>query len=81
MARIVEGGEDTFRNNRRPYKYPWGEWADGQKRILTMGEDFDCPVASFVGSVYTHARRTGLRVKAERAGLGNFEVAVQFFRD
>lgn len=75
MARLVPDFE--FRGRGRPQKYPWEEWADGQKRILTRGEDFTTTVESMRSRVYGYADTNNLRVIS--SVINEKELAVQFF--
>lgn len=55
MATIITEMPTQTRAGRTP-KYPWGEWFDGQVRLLTQGEDFDCTTGSLRANAYKTAR-------------------------
>src|SRR4051794_13038160 len=56
--------EEAAMAGGRPRIYPWGEWLDGQERLLVIGTDVraDVRFVSFRHQAYAEARRRGLRV-------------------
>lgn len=45
--------------------YPWDLWGDGQRWLLTQGEDFSVDIASFRAGAYQAARHRGKRCKTK----------------
>lgn len=43
-------------------KYDWPTWTNGRPWRAKAGRDFDCSVVGFRQTLYTHARKAGLRV-------------------
>ena len=63
----------------RSVDYDWGEWFDGQMRVLTKDEDFVTEPASFRSSAYQAAkRRDGIKVRVHSYPDGR-RVAIQSY--
>lgn len=60
-------------------EYPWHEWTDGRCRRVAERKDFSCARDSFLASLYAHAKRHGLTVRARR--VGSDAVEFQFSGD
>lgn len=65
MAKKVLAFFDGSSTGHGNTKYPWDMWADGNIWEVTMGLDFDCKPASFRGVLYSHAKRSGLKIQIQ----------------
>lgn len=45
--------------------YPWDEWTDGAIRTAVKGTDFVCSESGFWMSLYSTAKRLGMRASGE----------------
>lgn len=61
MAHIANHEELLLLEHRRaagrPYKYPWGDWLNGETWVAEDGTDFTTSTASFVSSLATKASK------------------------
>lgn len=53
----------SFPAATRRSKYDTEQWFDGNIWKLIKGEDFDVPIASFRGSLYTQANKKGFEIR------------------
>ena len=60
MAEVIQ--EFTRKARTRAEKYPYDEWFDGQKRRLSVGDDFAAKPSVFRGTLYSAAKRRGLKL-------------------
>lgn len=74
MATIIAQLPPATRKGKEE-KYPWAEWLDGQARLLTKGEDFDCSITSFRPLAHVAARRHGKEI--ETRTMSDSVVALQ----
>lgn len=61
MATIINELPEQKRPGRTA-SHPWGEWFDGQVRLLVQGEDFDSKVKSFKAAAFAAARARGYKI-------------------
>ena len=64
----------------RPDPYPWEEWVDGKYREVSHGQQFTCPVSSFVNGLHNRARTMGMKAETrtdKKSGLVQF----RFFKE
>jgi hypothetical protein len=48
--------------------YPYDEWFDGQIWKISKGIDFDCTLESMRVSLFTTAKKRGIRIRTARKG-------------
>ena len=58
----------------RPALYPWDEWGDGRRWMLTEGEDFQVDRKSFRAAAYQAARFRGKVCKSRLHGDTDIEL-------
>lgn len=64
MSRVQPFNLSEVSRAGRPEDYPWAEWFDGQTHELLRGKDYEAESpASFRSTVYSAARRYGVKVE------------------
>lgn len=64
MSRVQPFDLSAMPRAGRPEDHPWSEWFDGQTYELIQGEDYQAESpASFRSTVYSAARRYGVKVE------------------
>jgi hypothetical protein len=66
MPEIVSDDLDPFSDARKAY--PWEEWADGQTRRFSRGQDFGVSARDFVRVARLWAAKHGYQVSARISG-------------
>ena len=66
MAQVLES-YDFKRVGRQP-QYPYDQWFDGQICKICKGIDFDCTVESMRVSLFTTAKKRGVRIRTAKKG-------------
>lgn len=76
MSQILEELPPKGRGGRKlgDSKYPMAEWADGQPRLLTRGEDFECQVSSVLASLSRYCRQKNMKLYSRRVSEDSFAV-------
>lgn len=78
MAEIVPDNTMPPRGKGRAAKYPWDEWADGQTRKITQGEDYTCKTNSMAVQIRQRASDRGLSSQVIVLGPVDKPNAIQF---
>ena len=49
-------------------RYPYDEWFDGQIWKITKGIDFNCTIESMRVSLWTTAKKRGMKIRTSKKG-------------
>ena len=49
-------------------RYPYDEWFDGQIWKITKGIDFNCTIESMRVSLWTTAKKRGIKIRTSKKG-------------
>lgn len=58
MAQALDGFTPARRTD-----YPWERWTNGRPWLAKRGDDFESDAEGFKSTLYSYARRHGLKVK------------------
>lgn len=78
MAKILPEDSMPPRRRGRYEKYPWQDWADGQARVITQGEDYACKTRSMAVQIRQQAGARGLSAQVLMLGPTEEPNAIQF---
>ena len=66
MAEVVSESELNEGRGFNVVAYDWSLWLNGQTWKAARGVDYQCTSGSFAASVYSTAKRKGLKVKIKK---------------